>query len=121
MIIICFAPFHFSIFKNRRSIALENGFRPETCFQILSSFSGDLRFFSGDLTQLRIRILRLPGIEVAGKTGKLSRYVSAVLVLAAPHWLTCQGEQAALLPRGFSGALTQLRICILREPGIEAA
>ena len=65
--------------------------------------------------------MRLPGIEVADKTGKLSRYVSAVLVLAASHWLTCQGEQAALLPRGFSGDLTQLRICILREPGIEAA
>ena len=40
------------------------------------------RFFRGALTQLRIRILRLPGIEVADKTGKLSRYVSAVLVFA---------------------------------------
>ena len=25
-------------------------------------------------------------------------------LLFAPHWLTCQGEQAALLTRGFSGA-----------------
>ena len=47
------------------------------------------------MTQLRIRILRCPGVEAADKTVKLSRF--------------------------FRGELTQLRIRILRLPGVETA
>ena len=41
------------------------------------------RLFRGALTLLRIRLLRCPGVEVADKTVKLSRYVSAVLSFSA--------------------------------------
>ena len=41
-------------------------------------------FFRGAFGHLPIRILRLPGVEVTGKTGKLPPYISAVLN-SAPH------------------------------------
>ena len=45
------------------------------------------RFFRGALTQLRIRILRCPGVEVAEETVKLSRYARLCYISAkfAPH------------------------------------
>ena len=42
------------------------------------------RFFRGALTQLPIRILREPGVEVTDETGKLPPHISAVLN-SAPH------------------------------------
>ena len=42
------------------------------------------RFFRGALTQLPIRILRSPGVEVTDETGKLPPHISAVLN-SAPH------------------------------------
>ena len=62
------------------------------------------------MTQLRIRILRLPGVEVTDETVTASRYISAMLSFCRlPLALLSRGA-GSLLPRGFGGALTQLRI-----------
>ena len=50
------------------------------------------------MTQLPIRILREPGIEVADKTGKLLRYVSAVLVFAVARPDTMEETAIATQP-----------------------
>ena len=52
----------------------------------------------GAATDTHIAVARFEG---ADETGKLPPHISAVFnFCTAPHWLTCQGEQAALLPRG---------------------
>ena len=67
-------------------------------------------FFRGALTQLPIRILRCPGIEATDETVTASRYISAMLSFCRlPLALLSRGA-GSLLPRGFGGALTQLRI-----------
>ena len=60
------------------------------------------------MTQLRIRLLRQPGVEVADKTVCASRNAAAALKFCTPlHWLPCKGSCRLCRLRGFSGALTQ--------------
>ena len=52
------------------------------------------------MTQLRIRILRLPGVEVTDETVTASRYISAMLSFCRlPLALLSRGA-GSLLPRG---------------------
>ena len=80
-------------------LALLN-FAPHPCRERIYPF----RFFRGDLAHLRINILRYPGNETTVETVAATRYIRLCYISAkfatALHWLTCQGEQAALLPRG---------------------
>ena len=41
------------------------------------------------MRQLRIRLLRQPGIEIADETGKLPLPDTAVQILLRTHWLPC--------------------------------
>ena len=53
------------------------------------------------MTQLRIHLLRLPGIEAAGKTGKLPLPDTAVqILLRTSIGAPAQGELAAKLTEG---------------------
>ena len=45
------------------------------------------RFFRGELTQLRIHLLPVPGIEGTDKTIVASRNVSALLNFATHYWV----------------------------------
>ena len=52
------------------------------------------RFFRGALTQLPIRILREPGVEVTDEIGKLPPHISAVLNSASHHiGSPCKGSR----------------------------
>ena len=61
--------------------------------------------------------LRLPGVEVTGKTVVATSYVSTSCVYCGSP--VSKLRMKPWLPRFFRGALTQLPIRILREPGVE--
>ena len=67
-------------------------------------------FFRGALAQLRIRFLRLPGVESTDETVKLSHYVSAVLVFAVARPDTMEETAIATQPGSALLSFTPLPI-----------
>jgi hypothetical protein len=84
-------------------------------------FPPPARLFGGELGHLRIRLLRKPGIETAGKTVRLPLPDTAVqILLRTSLGSPAQGELSAKLTEGslFQWRIENVLIRLLRQHGI---